>query len=131
MLEDSSPALTAESFADEEGVEGGAVGWLGGGRLRRVLGGDPESGLIMGGDRELRGKLPLACGACAAADGGPPTVMAGSVCGPPGTDVRSRRPGGRSGVGCQILLRWRCDRPWLDAAGSLREVSDAVLVAWG
>ena len=39
--------------------------------------------------------------------------------------------GGRSGVGCQILFRRRCDRPWLDAAGSLREVNDAVLVARG
>jgi hypothetical protein len=39
--------------------------------------------------------------------------------------------GGRSGVGCQILFRRRCDRRWLDGAGSLRQVNDAVLAARG
>ena len=33
----------------------------------------------MGGDRGLHGKPPLACGACPAADGGPPAAMAWAV----------------------------------------------------
>src|SRR5262249_62242960 len=38
---------------------------------------------------------------------------------------------GRSGVGRQILLGWCCQHPCLDAARSLEEVHDVVLVAWG
>jgi hypothetical protein len=72
-------------YVGEEGVEGGAVAWLGGGRLRRVLGRDPESGLIMGGDREFHGK-PSPGVRCMPGSrvGGPPTVMAWSVCGTAG-----------------------------------------------
>src|SRR6516162_11029251 len=40
-------------------------------------------------------------------------------------------PDGRFGVSRQALLRWCRERPGLDAAGSLEEVDDAVLVAGG
>jgi hypothetical protein len=110
-------------------MEGGAVGWLGGWRPRRVLGRDRESGPIMGGDRELDGKPPPAGqGMPSSRAGVPPTVMAWSVCGLPGTDVRRRRPGGsfwrRPPDSASPVLRSPVPRP-------LQEVNDAVLVARG
>src|SRR5260370_28319442 len=81
-------------------------------------------------DHELLDDFAVGLGVGAGADMGCNGMPGGSPIeapGPPG----SRGPGGRSGVGRQILLGWCCDRPCLDAARSLEEVRDAVGVAGG
>ena len=90
-------------------MEGGAVGWLGGWRPRRVLGRDRESGPIMGGDRGLHGKPPPAGqGVPGSRAGVPPTVMAWSVRGTAGHGCAAPTARGVVGVVRLPARRYAC-----------------------
>jgi hypothetical protein len=117
----------------EKFAEGAAVGRLGGCRPRGVLGCEHEGGPITDDDsglhqeaaprRAVNAKQPGGCSADR-------DRLVGL------RDRRARMRGGRGPadrlrVGPQTLLRWCCVPPCLDAAGSLEEVNDAVLVARG